>query len=569
LSEIAQAKPFEMPDLSQSLKRNDLSYLQIVAGLWGLELEALNAGQALEKLTSALLDPTLVQEIVESLPADARLALDDLLQNQGRLSWSMFSRRYGLVREMGPGRRDRDRPYLKPVSPAEILWYRALVARAFFDTATGPQEFAYIPDDLVGLIPPGGGAAPSWLGRAATPAERASLIPISDRLLDHACTLLAALRLGFIQEDIADLWTTIKAFPSFKGLTPTALQTLLAAAGLLDDKGVPRPEPARIFLEASRSEAMTQLFISWLESPVFDELHLVPGLQVEGELEHDPVRPRKLILNFLSTIPGLTAGEERPFWSLPAFLEAVHYSHPDFLRPTGDYDSWFIRDSMSGEFIRGFEHWYDVEGAFIRYLLTGPLHWLGILDLAAPDPKGAVSAFRFSTWSAELLSGKAPPGLLAEQEAVLARSEARLRVPRLAPRAVRYQLARFCVWEGEQDDIYRYRITPFSLERAKQQGLTLTHLLSLLRRYARPVPPGLIKALERWEQKGTEARFQHLVVLRLASPDLLNTLRTSRVARFLGDPLGPTAVVVQPGAVEKVLAFLAELGYLGEVELDE
>ena len=79
----------------------------------------------------------------------------------------------------------------------------------------------------------------------------------------------------------------------------------------------------------------------------------------------------------------------------------------------------------------------------------------------------------------------------------------------------------------------------------------------------------LAKTLERWERKGTEARFQRLTVLRLASPDLLNTLRTSRVARFLGDPLGPTAVIVQAGAVEKVLAFLAEQGYLGEVELDE
>jgi hypothetical protein len=558
-----------MPDLSHSLKRSDLSYLQIVAGLWGLELEALDASQALEKLTSALLDPTLVQEIVGSLPAEARLALDDLLQNQGRLPWPMFSRRYGLVREMGPGRRDRDRPYLKPVSPAEILWYRALVARAFFDTATGPQEFAYIPDDLLGIVPPGGGAAPSWLGRAATPTERVSLFPVSDRLLDHACTLLAALRLGFTPEDITDLWASITAFPSFNSLTPTALQTLLTAAGLLDEHDVPRPDPARIFLEASRSEAMAQLFRSWLESPVFDELRLVPNLQVEGELDHDPVRPRKLILNFLSTIPGLAEGNERPFWSLPAFLEAIHYSHPDFLRPTGDYDSWFIRDSGSGEFIRGFEHWYDVEGALIRYLLTGPLHWLGILDLAAPDLKGAVSAFRFSAWSAEFLAGKAPSGMPVEKEAVLARSEVRLHVPRQAPRAVRYQLARFCAWEGEQDDVYRYRITPSSLERAKQQGLTLAHLQSLLRRHAKQVPPGLIKTLERWEMKGTEARFQRLVVLRLTSPDLLNILRTSRVARFLGDPLGPTAVIVQPGAVEKVLAFLAELGYLGEVELDE
>jgi len=59
------------------------------------------------------------------------------------------------------------------------------------------------------------------------------------------------------------------------------------------------------------------------------------------------------------------------------------------------------------------------------------------------------------------------------------------------------------------------------------------------------------------------------VVLRLSSPKLLTELRKSRAARFLGDPLGPTAVIVQPGAWKKVLAILAELGYLGEARVLE
>ena len=557
-----------MPDLSHSLKHNDLSFLRSVASLWGIELEAADVRQALGILLPALLEPGLVQELVEDLPDEARLGLDDLIQNRGRLPWSLFNRRYGIVREMGAGRRDRDRPYQKPVSPAEFLWYRALVARAFFDTPNGPQEFAYIPDDLLRLVPTGGTAALASLGRAASPTERASLVPVSDRLLDHACTLLAALRMGLAADEIAaaaDLW---KVNPSFRYLTPEALKALLRSAGLVDDQGMPQPEPTRLFLEAGRGEAIAQLYKGWLESSFFDELRLTPGLNVEGEMEHDSTYPRKLILELLSSIPGLAQGEDRPFWSLPAFVEAVRYNHPDFLRPTGDYDSWFIRDLASGEFLRGFAHWDDVDGRMLHYLLSGPLHWLGILELAAHEPGGAASAFRFSSWAADLLSGKAPAGLPEEAETVIARSDAHIHIPRLAPRAVRYQLARFCSWEGEKDEVYRYRITPGSLERAHQQGLTTAHLLSLLRRYARPLPPSLVKALERWEQKGTQARFQRLVVLRLASPDLLETLRSSKVARFLGDPLGPTAVVVQPAAVEKVLAFLAELGYLGEVDQD-
>jgi len=60
--------------------------------------------------------------------------------------------------------------------------------------------------------------------------------------------------------------------------------------------------------------------------------------------------------------------------------------------------------------------------------------------------------------------------------------------------------------------------------------------------------------------------MEHALILRLRSPELLQTLRNSRAARYLGDPLGPTTVIVKPGAGEKVIAALAEMGYMGEIE---
>ena len=83
---------------------------------------------------------------------------------------------------MGPGRRDRERPDREPASTVEILWYRGFVARAFFDTSRGTEEFAYIPTDLIGFDPcnsifstkdPYGELQTSVLGRAATAVERA------------------------------------------------------------------------------------------------------------------------------------------------------------------------------------------------------------------------------------------------------------------------------------------------------------------------------------------------------------------------------------------------------------
>ena len=53
---------------------------------------------------------------------------------------------------MGEGKRDRERPHLKPISPAETLFYYGFLAKAFFDSDKGTQEFAYIPDDLLELL---------------------------------------------------------------------------------------------------------------------------------------------------------------------------------------------------------------------------------------------------------------------------------------------------------------------------------------------------------------------------------------------------------------------------------
>ena len=555
-----------MPGLSQSLQERDLGHLRIVAEMWGVELEAQETRQALQRLEGSLLDPLRIQQEVESLPEQAHAALDDLIRQQGRMPWSLFTRRYGEVRVMGAGRRDRERPYLDPISPAEMLWYRALVARAFFDTPKGLVEHAYVPDDLLPLLPSPQSQAPAALGRLANSAERARVWPASDRILDQACTLLAALRLDFAGEEIDRLAQDWAGAPN--PLTAGALSSLLSTAGLLDPEGLPQPEAARLFLEAERGQALAQLTGAWLASAAFNDLRLIPHLLFEGDWRNDPLQARQALLDFLSSVP---AGA---WWSLPAFVADVHARHPDFQRPAGDYDSWFIRDKRSGAYARGFENWDAVDGELVRFLITGPLHWLGMVDLASPELSGAsaeasapVTAFRLSAWAPALLEGQAPAGLPVEDARIIAGSDARLRIPPLAPRAARYQVARFCAWEGEKDGEHRYRITPLSLGRARQQGLTPAHLLNLLRRYALALPPSLVKALERWEQHGAEARLEQITVLRLATPELMQAVRASRAARYLGDLLGPTAVIVKAGASEKLLAILAEMGYLGEAGL--
>jgi hypothetical protein len=544
-----------MPDLAESLQGRDLGHLRIIAELWGLELLEQDPHAVLMGLVSWLTDPNRVSKMVGSLSPDVREALTDLVLHAGRLPWAQFTRSYGELREMGVARRDREQPHKQPISAVEMLWYRGFVASAFFDNPTGPQEFAYIPDDLLRCIPVPGEAVKPPMGRQASTTEYARVTPVNDRILDHACTLLAALRLG---TELVSPFST----PPSEELTPPILASMLSTCGLLDKAGMPLPEPVRIFLESPRADALAELARSWQHNPRFNELHLLPNLSIEGNWQNDPLRARQAISDYMLTLPAGT------WWSLDSFIAAIKQHNPDFQRPAGDYDSWFIRDCNTGQYMRGFEHWDDVDGRLIRYLLTGPLHWIGVLDLACSEASEEVTAFRLSGWSHQLLLGEPPKRMSVEDEPLIARSDARVSARRLVPRRVRYQLARFCEWGKETPEEYQYQISPASLTRAHQQGLSVNQLITLLNRYSKAVPPSLLKALERWEKIGSEARLEKLLILRVTSVEVLQALRKSRASRFLGEPIGPTTISIKPGAAQKVLSALAELGYLGEIRGD-
>lgn len=560
-----------MPDLIQCLKGQDSSFQRIVAHLWGIEVDLSDARQGLGSMVAAMREPLKISEALESIPEEAIIALNFLLQNNGRFPWSQFVRRFGEVREMGAGRRDRERPFENPVSPTEALWYRALVGRTFFDTGRGMEEYAYIPEDLIPLIPATMVNTKTEIGRPANPQELHTTRAASDRILDHACTLLAALRLGVQLDAIHLEFDSEVSNPPTNNtvrLTPQVIKQLLAAADLLDEQDVPLPEPTRTFLEAPRGEALALLANAWLSSKTFNELRLLPGLRFEGEWTNDPLQARQAVLDFVSTLPADT------WWSLEAFVDDIHRYFPDFQRPAGDYDSWFIRQEGSGEYLRGYENWDEVDGALVRYIITGPMHWLGIVDLASSKSNSPAlfcwpDAFKLSRWSPALLEGTSPAGLPQEDGLIQISSRGFLSVARLAPRAIRYQIARFCAWDGVRKDVYVYSITPASLQRAANQGLKTGQLLTLLRRTISVLPPNLVQALERWEKQGTQARLESMMVLRLPSHEVLEALRASSIARFLGDPLGPTAIAVKPGAIEKVAASLVEMGYLIDVKSGE
>jgi hypothetical protein len=543
-----------MPDLNQSLKNEGLGRLLQVAELWSLSIQTSNPRSARESLVVGMLDPALIRDMLDGLSEVAAAALEDLATHQGRLDWPVFSLRYGDIRPMGPARAARETPWKTPQSPAEALWFRALIHRAFFDTPEGLQEFAYIPDDLLLYLARPRNAQTVLPGRPAIPAEYEKVRGRRDRILDDITAYLVALRLE--QPD------RVPASPR-----RSFIHAMLRSLDLIDENDRPRPEAVRAFLALPRDQAMSQVVQDWLVTPSVDEVRMLPGLQAEGTWTNEPLRVRLLVLSWLDGLPAAS------WWSLESLVSGVRNHHPHFQRPDGDYGSWFLKDTESGSFLHGVDNWDRVEGDLIRYLVSGPLFWLGILQLGGDRkpswPNGSLkaSAFRFSPEADELLSGQAPAGFnRKENQRVYVRTDGRIGVPHRAPRAARYQIARFASWQGEKGGEFRYQLTPSSLELAREQGLRLKHLFAIFQNHTDGIPPNVSKALWAWEETGAGARIESLIVLRLGDPAMLDALRKSRAGRFLGDILGPAAVAIKPGAEIKVLETLAELGWLGEIE---
>jgi hypothetical protein len=558
-----------MPDLFAALQKHDLGYLRILAGFWGLELESRVTDAAVEELCAAILDVDLVRETVEILPAESRSALNTLIASNGKLEWPFFARKHGDIREMGEAKRDRERPHLKPISPAETLFYRGLLQKDFFGTDKGALEFAYVPDDLLEIlqseVQPVEGKAQEPLGRAATPVEKAFEILANDHLLDDATTYLAALRIGLDT-------------PATQAARPADLQQLLVAAKILNKKGEPQAEAVKKFLEAARGAALNALYNSWLESQTFDELRLIPSIQCEGEWlrQNQPQVTREFLMNLIHDLP------QDKWWSLPAFLRDLKLKFPDFQRPAGDYDSWFIKRAVDGQYLRGFAYWDQVDGALVKYFIQ-MLHWLGKADLAAPEEGKEFTAFRISSKVKSQKSSDLRPSTFDSKLAIA--SNGKITVPRIFSRAVRYQIARFCEWDNGSDDAagfdtrrstprystsgdeYKYHVTARSLKQATQQGLKAEQLLSLLVKYTKgSVPPALVKALKQWDARGVAARVETHPVLRVASPETVDALRKSKAGKFLGEALSPTAVIIKSGAEAKIIEALTELGILAEFE---
>lgn len=538
-----------MLNILNSLNGLDLGFLKIIANAWGIEIKAPDAYKARIQLALEMNNAEIIKEIYESFPENVKKAFDSLLDHEGKIPWVKFVRDFGDIQVMGSAKRDRERPDLNPKTPTEYLWYRAFIGRAFLGTDSEPQEFAYVPEEIFNSLKPIQIQKKQNPGRLATEKEFDKIFRASDKILDDACTMLAGLRNGFDLEYVKE----------FLKVSPTFLHKILSDLKLISENNDLDTEKIRIFLESTRDESLFSLVKCWLNSETLDELFFIPELIVDGHLDHNPKLARHFILDQISSIPN-----DR-WWNIESFISFIFQTNPDFQRPAGNYDSWYIKDQASNDYLRGFNHWQDVDGAYIYYLITKPFYWMGLVDLASSSLTERPQAFRYSKWFEDLVFNQKPKEVEPEPEKITMDSYGKFSVPFRFNIAVRYQISRFCDWKGMIDGFYSYQITPQSLERAKSQSLKINHFLKIIQPVINhPFPPKLKSALENWENHGTQAFFNHVMLLQVAETEAIEKLQSSSAKKFILAILNPTTIVINPSGAEQIKKALIEFGYFVE-----
>ncbi|MBP8997241.1 MAG: hypothetical protein KBG10_03020 [Anaerolineaceae bacterium] len=542
-----------MPSLKATIAKYDLDFLQRIARGWGIEISERDVESARKDLLAQISDPEVCRKRIECLPEPVRVAWESLGKHGGRQNWAEFSRLHGEIRAMGPARREREDPDLHPVSTSEVLWYSGLIGKAFLKSSGDLVEYAFIPDDWLGLFPAREVLSEQVVRPAVSQVPRYSL-RTGTLVLDHLTDMLAAYR---VKRPIpAEFFSTWQMSPFF-------LVGLLRSANLLNSLDEPDPKQLKHFFSLNRGEALLMLFNAWQNSREINELRNLETLTLEGSWENDPLKPRQTLIELLQNLQTET------WWSISSLISLIKEIHPDFQRTAGDYDSWFIRDAQTGVSLQGFANWDQLEGKLMHFLLTGPLHWFGAINLARGGTQERATAFQLDPRFSVLLKGEIPSIETQETGRVKVKDTTRLHVPAGTPRSLRYQIGRFGELKYVTPTETVYQLTVPSLQTAADQGLLVTHLLQLLdREQVQEIPASLRQLGQRWQKKGVEVDLAKVSLLRFKEAETCANFVRSTGERFTLELLNPTTVLIRPSQQVAILKFLNERGILVEVGAD-
>lgn len=581
-----------MQTLKRMLQETEEALLDLLGKRWGVDARGMSRSDQIDAINTAMLDPEHLESVFDSLSDGERGALQALVSSGRKMAVQMFEMFYGPVRLPSAGIIERDRPHEKPQGVAESLLYRGLIGRGPDKTNVGVGYVMYIPEDLAAALPlhkTGYNAAVLEAEAPRSTAERDPMPPVNLQVEPLEAEQISDVRPA--DTSIVDDMTTVlaylqvhtAAFDVHQGVDDTTFEALLqhllwqdaARLTFMIEIGItanmieiqngrlyPRRAEARAWLEEPRTAQLKFLVDAWLRSTEFRELWHTPGLLVEEAATYDPTAARRALLDVMRE--EIPRGE---WWSMDDFIDVMHVRNPGFQRPGADFDGWYIRNDED-EYLNGFESWNAVEGAVLEFYLTGPLHWLGLLDLAE-------FAAKLSAFGRALLDNR----WIQQQdsfESISIQPDGEIIATRKTSRYERFQLARFTSWQSpatREGGPYVYQLDGVGIRRGAEQGINTEAIAKFLSRVSAedsPLPPAITRMLETWRSgPAASVTLEQQIILRTTSKEVLDAIWDSPpLRRFFGARLGDSAVIVRGDQWQALMEALGAGGIDVESHLD-
>lgn len=576
-----------MRSLLVSLRESDAALLPILAKRWGVDTSNMNTIDASAALSVAMLEAPRAERMWASLTDEQRGALQTLIGARGKMALVLAERVLGKIRKMGAGAIQREKPDENPASIGEALFYRGLIFEGFEQVPAGARPVVYVPDDLMAVLPahktsydafepspPAPGPAPAPYIDDDGPTIDAldadaldAITPADTSIVDDMTTLLAYIQINqpMLESDDETLRLGDDDRAALTGhllysdaMRLSFMLEIAVSADLVEvsagQTAVRRAE-ARRWLEEKRALQLKRLADAWRVSPIYRDLWHVPGLNPEPTgWPYDPIVARQAVMLFLRDyVP------RQSWWSIDELITTIKETEPDFQRPGGDYDSWYIRNEQ-GDYLTGFESWDAVEGALLEFYLLGPLHWLGMIDLAE-------DAARLTAYGRAFVTGEAWPSPAETDEKVVVQPDGTLIATRRVPRIDRFQMARFTTWYSPatlEGAPYTYRLNAQGIQQAEAQGITTGHIHAFVTRMldGASLPAPITHLLEVWQAgPASSVTLERALILRTTAIETLDFIMDKPgLRRYMGARLGDTAAIVRADQWEALRDALGEHG---------
>ncbi len=499
--------------LKEALEETATGALRRMASAHGLLYDdGTTRAELIERIADRMRDPAYLQEQLDSLTDDERAALLAARASGGEQRGFLL---------------DRDHP-----GAAEALVERGLLFRLF--AAGGPLrgELFTVPDELLAVLPepPAAEAPPS-----GEPTPGAAERRTSDPAFSLFCIASALRRRTDSLEHEVRAWSEEPGGWDWDARWEF-LRHLALSAGLLvhqaDGALVPGPTLGRLLDDPPA--LASRLLRAYLRDRAWSELTHA-GFPDGDELA-DTVQLRRALVELVQGLP------EGAWIGLDALSAWVQRTRPPMVREQLNARGIVLLEALN---------WSSFEHLLLRYVLLGPLYWLGVVGLSADGRH---------------LTRRAMPGKMAS-EACFWEGAAELVAPARADLGTLLEAERYLVLH-ERGRPSRYHLVQAHVAAALGTGGSIADCRRLLLNLTRAsLPETVDERLAAWEQRFGALSVRPAVLLEgRSTAELDEAIADERVRPFIRARLGTTVVEVPAAQALELAAALRNGGHLPRVD---